>query len=132
MRPVRDQEPARLDLPDWRAARIPAPTRVVGRRVRLEPLSAAAHWVLPGAAFAEKDGTFVNHAGLAQAIRWGVTPTGEIRTDGQTFLDLLGRSGLAHAATLRKELATEIAYFRSLVAGDPGEYGISLESAKGA
>ena len=55
------------------------------------PVSAFAHYILPGATFAEKDGTFVNHAGLAQAIHWGVTPTGECRTDGQVFLDLLER-----------------------------------------
>src|SRR5262249_52575732 len=36
------------------------------------PASAAARYVLPAASFAEKDGTFVNHAGLAQAIHWAV------------------------------------------------------------
>jgi NADH-quinone oxidoreductase subunit G len=91
------------------------------------PASAAAHHVLPGAAFAEKDGTFVNHAGLAQALHWAVTPTGECRTDGQVFLDLLGRRGLAHVPTLRKELAAEVPYFAPLAGGDPGEYGILLE-----
>ena len=95
-------------------------------------LSAAAAWVLPAAAFAEKDGTFVNHAGLAQAIRWGVTPSGECRTDGQVFLDLLGRTGLAHAATLRRELAAEVRYFAPLAAAELGEHGILLESPKGA
>src|SRR5262249_12079916 len=74
------------------------------------PISAAATVVMPGAAFAEKDGTFVNHAGLAQAVKWSATPTGECRTDGQVFLDLMERRGLAHAATLRKELAAEVRY----------------------
>ena len=54
--------------------------------------------MLPAASFAEKDGTFVNHAGLAQAIHWAVRPPGECRTDGQVFLDLLERRGLVHAA----------------------------------
>src|SRR5262249_14835354 len=89
--------------------------------------SNAAHYVVPAAAWAEKDGTFVNHAGLAQAIRWGVTPTGEVRTDGQVFLDLMGRAGLVHAATLRKELAAEVRAFAALAGGDLGEYGIALE-----
>src|SRR5205085_7852573 len=48
-----------------------------------------AHVVLPGAAWAEKDGTFVNHAGLAQAVRWATSPPAEARPDGQVFLDLL-------------------------------------------
>lgn len=78
------------------------------------PISEAATVVMPGAAFAEKDGTFVNHAGLAQTMKWAVTPTGECRTDGQVFIDLLERRGLAHAATLRKELAAEVRFFASL------------------
>jgi NADH-quinone oxidoreductase subunit G len=90
------------------------------------PVSNFAQYVLPGASFAEKEGTFVNHADLAQALHWGVTPTGEVRTDGQIFLDLLERRGLLHAPSLRKELAAEVAFFAPLAGGDPGEYGISL------
>lgn len=89
-------------------------------------LSDIAHIVMPGGAFAEKDGTFVNHAGLAQALRWAITPTGECRSDGQVFLDLMGRTGLLHAATLRKELATEVRAFSALASGELGEYGILL------
>src|SRR5260370_39214507 len=50
------------------------------------PGSRLAGYVIPAGAWAEKDGTFVNHTGLAQEIRWAVTPTGEYRSDGQTFL----------------------------------------------
>jgi NADH-quinone oxidoreductase subunit G len=96
------------------------------------PVSNFAHYVLPAAAWAEKDGTFVNHAGLAQAIHWGVTPTGEVRTDGQVFLDLLQRRGLVHAPTLRKEIAAEVPYFAPLAGGDPGEYGINLNGERPA
>jgi NADH-quinone oxidoreductase subunit G len=92
------------------------------------PVSNFAQYVLPGASFAEKDGTFVNHAGLAQALHWGVTPTGEVRSDGQVFLDLLERRGLVHAPTLRMELAAEIPFFAPLAGGDLGEYGISLQA----
>jgi NADH-quinone oxidoreductase subunit G len=93
------------------------------------PVSDFAHYVLPAAAWAEKDGTFVNHAGLAQAIHWAVTPTGECRTDGQVFFDLLERRGLAHAPTLRAELAIKVPYFAPLAEREPGEYGIPLEHA---
>jgi NADH-quinone oxidoreductase subunit G len=91
------------------------------------PVRVFAHHVLPAAAWAEKDGTFVNHAGLAQAIHWCVTPGGECRTDGQFFFDLAGRAGLAHAGTIRAELAREVPFFAPLAASDPGEYGISLQ-----
>jgi NADH-quinone oxidoreductase subunit G len=90
------------------------------------PASEVASHVIPAAAWAEKDGTFVNYAGLAQAIRWAVSPAGESRTDGQVFLDLLERQGLLHAPTIRKELAENIPFFRPLADGDLGEYGVRL------
>jgi NADH-quinone oxidoreductase subunit G len=78
------------------------------------PASDRAQYVVPAASFAEKDGTFVNQAGLAQAVRWAVTPSEDCRSDGQIFLDLLGRRGLVHAPSLRAELAREVAYFARL------------------
>ncbi|MFO0877242.1 MAG: molybdopterin-dependent oxidoreductase [Gemmataceae bacterium] len=94
------------------------------------PASEVAQVIIPGGAFAEKEGTFVNHAGLAQALHWAITPTGECRTDGQVFLDLMERKGLVRAAALRKELAGEIRTFAALAAGDLGAYGIPLEAGK--
>ena len=94
------------------------------------PASERAHAVLPGAAWAEKDGTFVNHAGLAQAIRWATSPPAEARPDGQVFLDLLERRGLVHAPTLRGEMAKEIPYFAPLGQAELGEQGIDLEKGK--
>jgi len=90
------------------------------------PASALARYVLPSATFAEKDGCFVNHAGLAQAIHWGVRPERFAKTDGQVFLDLAERRGLLHAETIRKELAAEIPFFAKLAAGDLGEHGVRL------
>jgi NADH-quinone oxidoreductase subunit G len=90
------------------------------------PASNLARYVVPAASFAEKDGTFVNHAGLAQALHWAVRPSPGIRTDGQVFLDLLQRKGLFHASTLRQELASEVPFFAPLAKGDLGEYGIRL------
>jgi NADH-quinone oxidoreductase subunit G len=90
------------------------------------PLTAAARFVLPAASFAEKDGTFVNHANLAQAIHWAVRPAHRSRTDGQIFLDLLGRRGLLSASAIRKEMAAEIPFFAPLASGDLGEHGVWL------
>jgi NADH-quinone oxidoreductase subunit G len=88
------------------------------------PVSALAHYILPGSSFAEKEGTFVNHAGLAQAIHRGVAPAAQGRSDGQVFLDLLGQRGLFHATSVRKELAREVPHFAPLAEGVLGEYGI--------
>src|SRR5262249_25405984 len=73
-----------------------------------------AKYVLPASSFAEKDGCFVNHANLAQAIHWAVRPEHHTRSDGQIFLDLLYRRGLLHAETLRQELAAEVPFFAKL------------------
>lgn len=89
-----------------------------------------ARYVLATASWAEKEGTFVNHAGLAQATTWAVNPPEEARTDGQVFLDLMERRGLAHAPTLRKELAAEVPYFAPLDSGEVGELGVFLEGVQ--
>ncbi len=85
-----------------------------------------AKYVLPAASFAEKDGCFVNHANLVQAIHWAVRPSGMGRTDGQVFLDLLERRGLFHAESLRQELASEVPFFAPLKDGNLGDYGVRL------
>ncbi len=90
------------------------------------PAADVAHYLLPAASWAEKDGTFINHAGLAQGIRWAVAPPGECRTDGAVFLDLLERRGLVHAPSLRSELAAEVPFFAPLAGGELGEYGTKL------
>ncbi len=90
------------------------------------PASAIAKYVIPAATYGEKDGTFVSHAGLAQAIHWAVQPPDGVRSDGQVFLDLLERRGLVHAPSLRAEMAREIPYFAPL-AKEPGDQGVLLE-----
>jgi NADH-quinone oxidoreductase subunit G len=84
-----------------------------------------AKYVLPAATFAEKDGTFVNHAGLAQHIKRSAKPPLECRTEGQLFFDLLGRRGLVRMEQIRKELAGEVQFFAPLENGI-GELGIKL------
>jgi NADH-quinone oxidoreductase subunit G len=88
------------------------------------PLSEQAHFVLAGAAWAEKDGTFVNHAGLAQAIHRGLRGPSDSRPDGRILWDLCERKGLFHAATIRQEIAGQIAELASLILGDLGEQGV--------
>jgi len=90
--------------------------------------SAKAQYVLPGAAWAEKDGTFVNHNGLAQAIHRGLRGPEGSRPDGRILMELLGRSGLFHASTLRQEIAEEIPELAALLVGDLGEEGVLLTS----
>lgn len=115
------------------------PAELAGKTSRLKllivqdllasPLSEQAHFVLAGAAWAEKDGTFVNHAGLAQAIHRGLRGPGDSRPDGRILWDLSERSGLFHAATIREELAGQIAELASLILGNLGEQGVMTGQA---
>jgi len=89
-------------------------------------LTDAAHAVLPGASFAEKEGVFVNAKGLAQQIKPAVKPPGDARTDARILMELAGRRGLYHAPTLRKEIAAEIPALAALASGDLGEFGVKI------
>nr|WP_314072125.1 NADH-quinone oxidoreductase subunit NuoG [uncultured Roseococcus sp.] len=63
------------------AARIPAATFVVYQGHHGEAAAARADVILPGAAYTEKDGTWVNTEGRVQRGRMAVTPPGEARED---------------------------------------------------
>jgi len=91
------------------------------------PLERYACVVLPAVTFAERDGTFVNHAGLAQAIHRAVPPPSECRSIGQVFLDLMERRGLMHAPSVRKELAAEMPYYAPLAKAELGDHGVFLD-----
>ena len=53
-----------------------------------------AHWVLPSAAYVEKDGTFVNCHGRLQRIGRAFPPLADSREDWRILLELAGRLGL--------------------------------------
>jgi NADH-quinone oxidoreductase subunit G len=90
-------------------------------------LTKVAHVVLPGASFAEKDGTFVNHAGLAQVIERSIRCPAEGYTDGRIFMELSGRTGLFNARVVRQEMGRTIPQFAPLAAGGVAEEGVRLE-----
>jgi NADH-quinone oxidoreductase subunit G len=89
------------------------------------PVARLAHFVVPGVTSVEKDGSYVNHAGLIQSTEWGIRPFEGAHVDGQTFSDLLGRKGLYQAAGVLKELATAIPFFARAAEGIP-EAGLNL------
>lgn len=117
--------PGWISEPD--AARLKRVPLLVVQDLFRSPAVTVAKYVLPAATWAEKDGTFINHAGLAQAVRRAVLrPPQGLRTDGQVLLDLMEHRGLVHAPTLRREMAQQIPYFAPLASGDPGEFGVKL------
>jgi len=110
--------------PDAKSALKKADTLVV-QDLFPAPIAGEAHCCLPATSFAEKDGTFVNYAGLAQAIHRAARPRVEMRGEGQVYCDLLDRRGLYVAADVRREMAMDVPYFAAMASGI-GELGIRL------
>jgi NADH-quinone oxidoreductase subunit G len=69
----------------------------------------SADIVLPGAAWAEKDGCWENYAGKIQAFTAAVRPLEGARRDGDVYYNLLKRSGLYNAEVVRKEMGEPFA-----------------------
>lgn len=113
-------------LTDEQATALRKAPLLVVQDVLPSPVSSRADYVLPAAAWAEKEGTFVNHAGLAQAIKKAAHAPGESRTEGQVYADLMGRRGLLHAGPVRTELAEAVPALRLLTETMP-PLGMRLE-----
>lgn len=58
------------------------------------PAAKSAHALLPSATFAEKNGTFTNHAGKVQRIKAAVKSPGAARTELDIFLGLAAALGM--------------------------------------
>lgn len=67
-----------------------------------------AHVVLPGASFAEKDGTFTNTERRVQRVRRAVESTGKSRQDWEIISDIANRSGYRFDYHSPEDIAREI------------------------
>ncbi|MBI3466056.1 MAG: molybdopterin-dependent oxidoreductase, partial [Planctomycetes bacterium] len=85
-----------------------------------------ADYVLPGAAWAEKDGSYVNCEGLLQASERAVRPPGQARAEGRIFWEMAGRPRLYHAGDVLRELAAEVPYFADCAEAEVPEHGVRL------
>jgi formate dehydrogenase alpha subunit len=71
--------------------------------------SQLAHVVLPGASFAEKEGTFTNTERRVQRVRKAVEPPGEARPDWKILCDLASAMGYPMAYDHPRQIMEEIA-----------------------
>ncbi|MEX0586415.1 MAG: molybdopterin-dependent oxidoreductase [Pirellulales bacterium] len=92
------------------------------------PLMDVATYQLPGAAFAEREGSYVNHAGILQSFKWAIRPPAGVWTEGQLLWRLLGRPGMYNARAVMEEIAAEIPYFAAAAEPVPPT-GVALQSA---
>jgi NADH-quinone oxidoreductase subunit G len=84
--------------------------------------SARAHWVLPAAAWVERDGTYTNFEGRVQRFRPAVEPLGQALTEWEIVGRVLAALGEAPEATRAEH------WFRRLAGWVPAFAGLSYQS----
>lgn len=77
--------------------------------------------VLPGASFAEKDGTFTNTERRVQLVRKAIDPPGEAKQDWEIICDLAEKCGYKMKYKTAQEIFSEIAVLT------PSYHGMSFE-----
>jgi len=94
------------------------------------PTVPLAHWVLPSAAYVEKDGTFVNYHGRVQRIGRAFPPLEDSREDWRFLLQLAARLGLQldwqQPEEIFQALATAEARFVGLSYETLGDRGVEV------
>jgi NADH-quinone oxidoreductase subunit G len=95
--------------------------------------SAQAHWVLPSAAWVERDGTFTNFEGRVQRFRAAVEPAGVALADWDVVGRVLGVLGAPTGATRAehwfRELAKSVDAFGGLTYQALGDAGRMIAGA---
>jgi predicted molibdopterin-dependent oxidoreductase YjgC len=94
------------------------------------PTAALAHWVLPTAAYVEKDGTFVNCHGRIQRIGCAFPPLEGSREDWRILLELSARLGtpldFREPEDIFRALAKAVAPFEGLSYEAIGPLGVDV------
>ena len=75
------------------------------------PLWNIATWRLPSAAYAEREGSFVNYQDRLQSFRWSIRPPAGVMIEGRLYWRLLGEKGMYNARQTMLEIAGEINFF---------------------
>jgi NADH-quinone oxidoreductase subunit G len=89
------------------------------------PLSERATLQLPGATFAEREGSYVNFNDRLQSFSWAIRPPTGVKTEGQLLWALSRREGLYKAAKVLDDVGREVAFFAPALGG-VGEHGVDL------
>jgi predicted molibdopterin-dependent oxidoreductase YjgC len=83
------------------------------------PLWDRADYQIPGATFAEREGSYVNATDRLQSFRWAIRPPAGVLTEGQLYWQLLKKPGLYRASGVLGDIAREMAYFSAAAEGVP-------------
>ena len=102
---------------------------LVVQAANAHPLVESADVVLPGLTFAEKEGTFTNHAGRVQKIRRALDPAEQL-SDGEIFLQLSRRLGMEippgpfDPAAIFAEISATVPAYRGMTWATLGSLGL--------
>jgi NADH-quinone oxidoreductase subunit G len=98
--------------------------------------SERAHWILPAAAWVERDGTFTNFEGRVQRFRQALEPMGQALPEwellGRVLAAVGGRSANARTEHWFRELAGAVAAFGGLTYQSIGDHGALIAGATAA
>jgi NADH-quinone oxidoreductase subunit G len=115
---------------DWidedTAKRLSATRTVIVQDCFASPIWNRATYQLPGATFAEREGSYVNHADRLQTFTWAIRAPAGVHVEGRLYWQLLGRAGLYKSRSVLEEVATEIAYFAAALEPVPAT-GVDLK-----
>ena len=81
---------------------------------------------LPGVAFAERAGSYVNFNDHLQSFDWAIRPPAGAMSEGHLFWRLLGREGMYQPRPVMEEVAREIGFFAAAVEPVPST-GVDLK-----
>jgi len=88
--------------------------------VVMTELAAAADFVLPGAAYVEKDAIYTNDQGRVQGAAQAVVPPGEAREDWQIMVNVAASLGLTlpykSSEDVRRALSIQVSFARAMSA----------------
>jgi NADH-quinone oxidoreductase subunit G len=90
------------------------------------PLWDRADYQVPGATFAEREGSYVNGTDRLQSFGWAIRPPAGVMVEGRLYWQLLGRPGLYRAKEVMQEIAREITTFSPAAQGVP-DVGVDLK-----
>ena len=92
-------------------------------------LSERATYQLPAAAFAEREGSYMNRSDRLQTANMAVRPPWGVRAEGSLFWQMLGRKGLYHSRAVLDDLSREGLYFAPAASPLP-ETGLDMKINK--
>jgi NADH-quinone oxidoreductase subunit G len=115
------------------AALIPKLELLILQDLKIDPLFAGARIFFPATTFAEKEGTFTNHAGRVQRIQKAINPPTGWLDDGEIFTGLLNlldaREEEFALPRIWAAMQRDGSPFARLNFGELGPHGTLLESA---